>query len=317
MLKDQENFIFEHKNIFVAGNKGMVGRAIINELNNYECNIQTINKSKLDLRDEFAVNQWFKKNKPHVVIIAAAKVGGIYANSLFPVDFLEDNIRIQNNLISNSHKYSVQKLIFLGSSCIYPKDCPQPISEDYLLSGKLEKTNEWYALAKIAGIKLCQAYRKQFGDDFISLMPTNLYGPYDNYHPEYSHVPAALIRKFHEAKTEKKPLVKVWGTGKPRREFLHVNDLAKAVIHMLKFYSSPHPINIGSGKDVSIEEFANIISRVVGYKGEFTFDLTKPDGTMLKCLDVSKAKELGWEPYIDLKEGLESSYKWALQNIFN
>ena len=317
MLKDQKKFIFERKNIFVAGNKGMVGRAIINELNNYECNIQTIDKSKLDLRDESAVNKWFKKNKPQIVIIAAAKVGGIYANNLFPVDFLEDNIRIQNNLIRNSHKFSVQKLIFLGSSCIYPKDCPQPILEEYLLSGKLEKTNEWYALAKIAGIKLCQAYRKQFGDDFISLMPTNLYGPYDNYHPEFSHVPAALIRRFHEAKIEKQQFVKVWGTGKPRREFLHVDDLAKGVIHMLKFYSSSQPINIGTGKDVSIEEFAKIISRVVGYNGEVNFDLSKPDGTMLKCLDISNAKKLGWQPKITLEDGLKSSYMWALKNIFN
>ena len=275
-----------------------------------------LDRKILDLQNEEKVLQWFQHNKPQIVIIAAAKVGGIYANNTYPVDFIENNLRIQNNLIRASHITGVEKLVFLGSSCIYPKYSQQPIKEEYILSGLLEPTNEAYAIAKLAGIKLCEAYSKQYDCNFISLLPTNLYGPNDNFHPKFSHVPAALLRRFHEAKINKQKSVLVWGTGRPRREFLHVSDLAKGIIHMLEYYSSSKPINIGTGKDISIKEFSEMIAEVVGYDGKIDYDNTKPDGTPLKKLDISKALSYGWQPEISLKTGIRSTYEWALKNIF-
>ena len=315
-MKHLKKFNLKKKSIFVAGHNGMVGSAVLNELEKISTTILTVDKNELDLRDEKKVAKWFAKNKPQVVIIAAAKVGGIKANNIFPVDFLENNLRIQNNIIKNAFESNVEKLVFLGSSCIYPRESLQPIKEEYLLTGSLEPTNEWYALAKLSGLKLCEAYRKQYNCDFISLIPTNLYGPNDNFHPEYSHVPAALIRKFHEAKINGEKNVYVWGTGIARREFLHVSDLAKAIIFMLENYSGSSPINIGTGIDITIREFARMISKVVGFDGNIRFDKSKPDGMILKRLDVSRAIKMGWNSQIDLTNGLNSTYKWALKNIF-
>jgi GDP-L-fucose synthase len=315
-MKHLKKFNLKKKSIFVAGHNGMVGSAVLNELEKISTTILTVDKNELDLRDEKKVAKWFAKNKPQVVIIAAAKVGGIKANNIFPVDFLENNLRIQNNIIKNAFESNVEKLVFLGSSCIYPRESLQPIKEEYLLTGSLEPTNEWYALAKLSGLKLCEAYRKQYNCDFISLIPTNLYGPNDNFHPEYSHVPAALIRKFHEAKINGEKNVYVWGTGIARREFLHVSDLAKAIIFMLENYSGSSPINIGTGIDITIREFARMISKVVGFDGNIRFDKSKPDGMILKRLDVSRAIKMGWNSQIDLTNGLDSTYKWSLKNIF-
>ena len=316
MIDRIKKFDLTNKSIFIAGHNGMVGKATLNELKLKSNKIYTIDKKKLDLRDEYSVAKWFEKNQPQVVINAAAMVGGIHANNIFPVDFLENNLRIQNNIIKCSYNSGVEKLLFLGSSCIYPKECLQPIKEEYLFTGKLEPTNEWYAIAKLAGIKLCEAYQKQYDCNYISLIPTNLYGVNDNFHPLYSHVPAALIRRFHEAKVNNLKSVSVWGTGKPRREFMHVSDLAKAITFMLEYYSSEKPINIGTGLDVSIHDFAKLISQVVGYKGQIVFDHSKPDGMQLKRLDISKATSIGWHPQIDLNHGLKNTYEWALKNIF-
>ena len=272
MISKNKIFNIENKSIFVAGHNGMVGNATLNELKKKSNQLLYVNRKSLDLKNEDKVLQWFNYNKPQIVILAAAKVGGIYANSNYPVDFIENNLRIQNNVIRASYITGVEKLVFLGSSCIYPKYCKQPIKEDYLLSGLLEPTNEPYAIAKIAGIKLCESYSKQYSCNFISLLPTNLYGPNDNFDPKFSHVPAALLRRFHEAKINKQKSVLVWGTGRPRREFLHVSDLAKAIIYMLEHYSSSKPINIGTGKDISITEFAEIVADVVGYDGKITYD---------------------------------------------
>ncbi len=307
-------FDLKNKKIFVAGHKGMVGSSITNELNSLKLEVLTAEKNELDLRDLSAVNNWFEKNKPEVVVIAAAKVGGIHANTSYPVQFLLDNLKIQNNLIEISYKYEVKKLLFLGSSCIYPKNSPQPIKEDYLLTSSLEQTNEWYALAKISGLKLCQAYRKQYGCNFISLMPSNLYGPNDNFHPIDSHVPAALLRRFHTAKINKYENVEVWGTGKPKREFMHVSDLAKASVFLLQNYSSTSHINVGTSKEISIFDFANLIKKIVGFEGNIIFDETKPDGTYLKRLDTSKINKMGWFANIQLENGLEMTYEWALKN---
>ena len=316
MISKNKVFNIENKSIFVAGHNGMVGSATLSELKKKSNQLLYVNRKTLDLKNEEYVLQWFKDNKPQIVILAAAKVGGIYANSNYPVDFIENNLRIQNNVIRASYISGVEKLVFLGSSCIYPKFSKQPIREDYLLSGLLEPTNEPYAIAKIAGIKLCESYSKQYGCNFISLQPTNLYGPNDNFDPKFSHVPAALLRRFHEAKINKQKSVLVWGTGRPRREFLHVSDLAKAIIYMLEYYTSSKPINIGTGKDISIKEFAEIVAEVVGYDGLITYDDTKPDGTPLKKLDISKALSYGWKPRISLKSGIKSTYDWALKNIF-
>jgi len=316
MISKNKIFNIENKSIFVAGHNGMVGSATVNELKKKSNELLYVNRKILDLQNEEKVLKWFQYNNPQIVIIAAAKVGGIYANNTYPVDFIENNLRIQNNLIRASHITGVEKLVFLGSSCIYPKYSKQPIREEYLLSGPLEPTNEAYAIAKLAGIKLCEAYSKQYNCNYISLLPTNLYGPNDNFDPKFSHVPAALLRRFHEAKIKKQKSVLVWGTGKPRREFFHVSDLAKAIIHMLEYYSSSKPINIGTGKDISIKEFAEIIAEVVGYDGKIDYDSSKPDGTPLKKLDISKALSYGWQPEISLKSGIRSTYEWALKNIF-
>jgi GDP-L-fucose synthase len=301
-------FDLKGKTIFVAGHGGMVGSALVRRLQQEACSILTAHRKDLDLARQLATERYVREFRPDVVIVAAAKVGGIVANNSFPVDFLADNIAIAHNLIAASHAANVRKLLFLGSSCVYPKRAPQPMTEEMLLTGPLEPTNEWYAVAKIAGIKLCQAYRRQYGCDFISVMPTNLYGPGDNYHPEHSHVPAALIRRLHEAKLAGASAVTVWGSGKPRREFLHVDDLADACVFVLKHYSDEGIVNIGTGEDVSIAEFAAMVAEAVGYKGESVFDRSKPDGVPRKLLDISKLRALGWRASIDLKNGLAQTY---------
>jgi GDP-L-fucose synthase len=301
--------------IFVAGHRGMVGSALIRRLESEGfSNLLVRDKSKLDLTDESAVAKFFREEKPAVVILAAAKVGGIKANNDFPVEFLLENLRIQTNVIRSAYANGVRKLLFLGSSCIYPKFAPQPIPETALLSGPLESTNEAYAIAKIAGIKLCQAYSREYGANFISVMPTNLYGPNDNFDLETSHVLAALLRKAHEAKTRKDHDLIVWGSGKPRREFLHVDDLASACLMLLEKYDSPEIINVGCGEDISIRELAELIRDVVGFDGDLTWDATKPDGTPRKLLDVTKLRALGWKPSISLRDGIAKTYEWFRAN---
>jgi GDP-L-fucose synthase len=301
--------------IFVAGHRGMVGSALIRrlELEGFS-NLLVRDSSKLDLGDESAVAKFFAEEKPAVVILAAAKVGGIKANNDFPVEFLLENLRIQNNVIQAARETGARKLLFLGSSCIYPKFAPQPIPETALLGGPLEPTNEAYAIAKIAGIKLCQAYAREYGANFISAMPTNLYGPNDNFDLETSHVLAALLRKAHEAKTRKDRRLIVWGSGKPRREFLHVDDLASACLLLLEKYDSSEIINVGCGEDISIRELAELICDVVGFNGEIAWDTTKPDGTPRKLLDVTKLRALGWKPSILLRDGIGRTYEWFLAN---
>jgi GDP-L-fucose synthase len=300
---------------FVAGHRGMVGSALVRRLESEGfSNLLLCDRSKLDLRDESAVTKFFAEEKPAVVILAAAKVGGIKANNDFPVEFLLENLRIQNNVIHAAYENGARKLLFLGSSCIYPKFAPQPIPETALLSGPLEPTNEAYAVAKIAGIKLCQAYAREYGANFISVMPTNLYGPNDNFDLETSHVLAALLRKAHETKTRKARKLTVWGSGKPRREFLHVDDLASACLLLLQKYDSSEIINVGSGKDISIRELAELICEVVGFAGDLAWDATKPDGTPRKLLDVTRLRALGWKPSISLRDGIARTYEWFLAN---
>jgi GDP-L-fucose synthase len=299
--------------IFVAGHRGMVGSALIRRLEAEGfVNLLVCDRSKLDLSNDAAVARFFTEQKPAAVILAAAKVGGIKANNDFPVEFLLENLRIQNNVICSAHESGVLKLLFLGSSCIYPKFAPQPLPETALLSGPLEPTNEAYAIAKIAGIKLCQAYSREYGANFISVMPTNLYGPNDNFDLETSHVVAALLRKAHEAKTRKDRKLTVWGSGKPRREFLHVDDLASACLLLLEKYNSPEIINVGCGADISIRELAELICDVVGFDGELAWDATKPDGTPRKLLDVTKLRDLGWKPSVPLRDGIAQTYEWFL-----
>jgi GDP-L-fucose synthase len=301
--------------IFVAGHRGMVGSALMRRLNAEGfSNLVTRDRSQVDLADESAVAKFFAAEQPAVVILAAAKVGGIRANNDFPVEFLLDNLRIQNNVIHVAHEAGVQKLLFLGSSCIYPKFAPQPIPETALLSGPLESTNEAYAIAKIAGIKLCQALSREYGANFISAMPTNLYGPNDNFDLETSHVLGALLRKAHEAKTTGAREIVVWGSGKPLREFLHVDDLASACLLLLEKYDSPEIINVGCGEDISIRDLAELICDVVGFDGELAWDTTKPDGTPRKLLDISKLRGLGWQPAIPLRDGIAQTYDWFLRN---
>src|SRR5438046_1810642 len=301
--------------IFVAGHRGMVGSAVMRRLqaDGFK-NLLIRDRSELDLMDESAAAKFFLKEKPTIVICAAAKVGGIQANNDYPVQFLLDNLRIQNNVIRSAYDSEVRKLLFLGSSCIYPKLAPQPIPETALLSGPLEPTNEAYAIAKIAGIKLCQAYCREYGANFISAMPTNLYGPNDNFDLETSHVLAALIRKAHEAKMRKDQRLIVWGTGKPHREFLHVDDCASACLLLLEKYDSPEIINIGCGEDISIRELAELICDVVGFNGDLACDTTKPDGTPRKLLDVTKLRDLGWKPAIPLRDGIAQTYEWFRAN---
>ncbi len=295
--------------IYVAGHKGMVGSAIVRKLNKEGFNnIVTRNSADLDLRDQMAATNFFSTEKPEYVFLAAAKVGGIVANNSYRAEFIYDNLCIQNNVIHNAYVNSVKKLMFLGSSCIYPKLAPQPLKEEYLLTGVLEHSNEPYAIAKIAGIKMCDAYRAQYGCNFISVMPTNMYGYNDNYHPQNSHVLPSLIRKFHEAKINNSENVIIWGSGTPMREFLFADDLAEACFFLMKEYSEPHLINVGSGEDVSIKDLALLIKKVVGFDGGLEFDKSKPDGTPRKLLDVSKHHKLGWKHKIMLEDGIKLAY---------
>jgi len=301
--------------IFVAGHRGMVGSAIVRRLESDGFNnLLMRDHSQLDLANESAVAKFFAEERPTIVVVAAARVGGIKANDDFPVEFLLENLQIQNNVIRSAYEAGVRKLLFLGSSCIYPKFAPQPIPETALLSGPLEPTNEAYAIAKIAGIKLSQAYNREYGANFISAMPTNLYGPNDNFDLETSHVLPALIRKAHEAKARKDQKLVVWGTGKPRREFLHVDDLASACLLLLEKYDSSEIINVGCGEDISIRELAELICDVVGFDGELAWDTTKPDGTPRKLLDVTRLRALGWKPAIPLRDGIARTYEWFRAN---
>jgi len=302
------------KKVWVAGHRGMVGSAIVRRLASEHCEILAADRSELDLTDQSAVRAWVDRHKPDAVFVAAAKVGGILANDTYPADFLYDNLIIEANVIEASFRVGVEKLCFLGSSCIYPKLAPQPIVESALLTGELEPTNEWYAIAKIAGIKLCQAYRKQHGADFISAMPTNLYGPGDNFDLTSSHVMPALIRKAHEAKLRGDKEITVWGTGKPLREFLHVDDCADACIHLMKVYSGGEHVNVGSGEDLSILDLTRLVCETVGFKGDIVHDLSKPDGTPRKLMSIQKIAETGWRPRIPLAEGIASTYAWFSKN---
>lgn len=296
------------KRVFVAGHTGMAGSAIVRRLRQEPCTVLVADHRELDFTRQDQTERHLSATRPDVVIMAAGRVGGILANDRYPANFLAENLAMALNCIHVSHLVGVRKLLFLGSSCIYPKFAKQPMSEDQLLTGELEPTNEWYAIAKIAGIKLCQAYRRQYGSDFISVMPTNLYGPGDNYHPEHSHVVAALIRRFHQAKVTNAPTVVVWGTGAPRREFLYVDDFADACVFVLKNYSGSQFINIGCGKDQTIAEFARTVAEVVGFRGEIVYDTSKPDGTPRKLLDVSRLSAIGWKAKVSLQEGLAKAY---------
>jgi|TARA_B110000967_G_scaffold53353_1_gene54695 GDP-L-fucose synthase len=304
--------------IYVAGHRGLVGSAIYRLLKKrgFE-NLIIRTHSELELMDAVAVQNFFEETKPEFVFLAAAKVGGIHANSTYPADFMRENLLVQTNVIHESWRNDVEKLMFLGSSCIYPKLCPQPISEKSLLTGELEPTNEAYALAKIAGIKTCQSYNQQYGTNFISAMPTNLYGINDNFHPENSHVLPALIRRFHEAKLADSESVSIWGTGNPRREFLHSDDLADAVLFLMENYNDSEIVNVGCGEDQTIKVLAETIREVVGYSGSLEFDSSRPDGTPQKMLDISKIRVLGWTPEITLKNGLEQVYKWYIEHKFS
>jgi GDP-L-fucose synthase len=302
--------------IYIAGHRGLVGSAIKRKLESLGYNnIVTRNHRELDLTNQSQVSDFFTQEKPDYIFLAAAKVGGIYANDTYPADFIRENLQIQTNVIDSAWKNKAKKLQFLGSSCIYPKFAAQPISEDSLLTGALEPTNEWYAIAKIAGIKMCQAYKRQYGFNAISLMPTNLYGTGDNFHPENSHVLPALIRRFHEAKEQGKTEVVVWGTGTPKREFIHVDDLADAAIFLMENYDGEEIVNVGVGEDVAIAELANLIKETVGFQGELKFDTSKPDGTPRKLLDISRLKSLGWSPKISLAQGIKSTYAWFLEHL--
>lgn len=303
------------KRVYVAGHRGMVGSAIARRLAAEDCEVLTADRNTLDLKDQAVVRAWLTEQKPDAVFLAAAKVGGILANDSYPADFLYDNLMIEANVIEASHKVGVEKLLLLGSSCIYPKFAPQPIPEDALLTGPLEPTNEWYAIAKIAGIKLAQAYRRQHEDDFISAMPTNLYGPGDNFDPDSSHVVPALLRKAHEAKVRGDPQILIWGSGSPRREFLHVDDCAEACIHLMKTYSGDEHVNVGSGEDITILELAALICEVVGFKGAIVQDRSKPDGTPRKLMSADKIRRLGWTPRIALRKGIRDVYRWFLDHV--
>lgn len=308
------SYSLDGKRVFVAGHRGMVGAAIVRRLAAENCDVLTAGRDVMDLRDQAAVQTWFQREKPQAVFLAAAKVGGILANDTYPAEFLHDNLAIQVNVIDAAYRAGCEKLLFLGSSCIYPKLAPQPIPEAALLTGPLEPTNEWYAIAKIAGLKMCEAYRRQYGADFISAMPTNLYGPGDNYDLAKSHVIPALLRKAHDAKLAGLPHIEVWGTGSPRREFLHVDDAADAMVHLMKVYSDLGHVNVGTGEDVTILELTRLVCDVVGYTGEIVTDPSKPDGTPRKLLDVSRLRATGWAPRLGLSDGLEDAYRWFAEN---
>lgn len=297
--------------IYVAGHRGLVGSAIVRRLKaDGATNLIVRTHHELDLVDQAAVEAFFATERPEYVFLAAAKVGGIHANSTYPAEFIHDNLAIQTNVIHNAWKHGTKKLLFLGSSCIYPRDCPQPIKEEYLLTGTLEPTNEWYAIAKIAGLKMCQAYRRQYGFNAICAMPTNLYGPGDNYDPENSHVVPALTRRIHQAKASAAAQVSIWGSGKPLREFLHVDDLADALMFLMRAYSDGDIVNVGSGLEISVAELATLLSEIIGYQGELVFDSSKPDGTPRKLLDCSRLNTIGWQPRMDLKTGLRDATLW-------
>jgi len=301
--------------IFLAGHRGLVGSALLRRLRAAGFgNLLLRDRSSLDLTRQDEVEKFFAEHRPEYVLLAAAKVGGILANNTYPADFLRDNLAIQTNVIDAAYRHGTRKLLFLGSSCVYPKHAPQPLREDYLLTGPLEPTNEWYAIAKIAGLKMCQAYRRQYGFDVIAAMPTNLYGPEDNFSLETSHVLPALIRKFHEAKQGGEREVEVWGTGTPRREFLHVDDLADACLFLMERYEDERLINVGWGRDITIRELAETVAQVVGFTGSLRFDTSKPDGTPRKQLDVARLAALGWTPRIDLEAGIRSTYSWFLEH---
>ncbi len=309
------NFVDRSKKVYVAGHRGLVGSALMRLLHARGFkNVIGRSRSELDLRSRDAVSEFFRKERPQIVLMAAARVGGIGANRATPVEFLIENLQIQNSVLHAAHESGVRKLVFLGSSCIYPKFAPQPIPETALLNGPLEPTNEAYAIAKIAGIKLCQAFAREYGANFISAMPTNLYGPGDDFDLKTSHVLAALLRKAHEAKVNGAPSMVVWGTGEPRREFLYVDDLADAILFLLERYDSPEIINVGCGEDITVRALAKMICEVVGFAGELEWDRTQPDGTPRKLLDVSRITELGWKPKIPLRDGIARTYEWFLQN---
>ena len=305
----------EGKRIWVAGHRGMVGSAIVRRLESENCEILLADRAVVDLMDQAAVFNWIGREKPDAIFLAAAKVGGILANDSYPADFLYSNLMIASNVIEAAHRVSVERLLFLGSSCIYPKLANQPIVEESLLTGPLEPTNEWYAIAKIAGIKLCQAYRRQHGDDFISAMPTNLYGPGDNFDLMSSHVLPALIRKAHEAKVRGDASIEIWGSGAPRREFLHVDDCADACVHLMKTYSDDIHVNVGSGDDLTILELAKLVCSVVGFEGEVRRDVSKPDGTPRKLMSADRLRSQGWSPKIGLRDGIVETYDWFLKGV--
>jgi GDP-L-fucose synthase len=311
---DGASFDLNGKRVYVAGHRGMVGAAVVRRLASEGCEVVTAGRERVDLKRQAEVEAFFRAEKPDAVVMAAAKVGGILANDTYPADFLYDNLMIEANIVQAAHEVGVGKFLFLGSSCIYPKFAAQPIREDSLLTGALEPTNEWYAIAKIAGIKLGQAYRRQYGEDFISAMPTNLYGPGDNFDLKSSHVLPALIRKAHEAKLRGDRTITIWGTGTPRREFLHCDDCADALVFLLKTYSDFEHVNVGSGEDITIRELTRIVCDVVGFDGEIVTDPTKPDGTPRKLMSAEKLRAMGWKPKIALKDGIQGAYKWFLEN---
>ena len=302
-------FDLRGKRVYVAGHTGLAGSAIVRRLASEDCKVLTVDRRELDLTQQDATEKWIVQAGPDAIFLAAARVGGIYANDTFPADFLADNLAISLNVVRAAVAAKVKKLMFLGSSCVFPRNAPQPMTEDLLLTGALEPTNEWYAVAKIAGLKLAEAYRRQFGVDFISVMPTNLYGPGDNYHPENSHVPAALIRRFHEARINGADEVVIWGTGRPKREFLAADDLGDACVFVMKHYTGDGFLNIGTGKEVSIGEFARLVAEIVGFRGKLVFDTGRPDGPPRKLLDISKITALGWTAKTPLRDGLQAAYK--------
>lgn len=308
------SFALQGKKVWVAGHRGLVGSALVRRLDQEDCELLTVDRSECDLRDRRDVETWFNETHPDIVLLAAARVGGIYANDVSPVDFLYDNLMIQTNVIDAAHRHQVEKLVFLGSSCVYPRLAPQPIPEEALLTGPLEETNQWYATAKIAGLKLCQAYRRQYGSDFVSVMPSNLYGPGDHFDLRTSHVVPALIAKAHQAKRDSAPVLEVWGTGQPLREFLHVDDAADAIVFVLKNYSGEQFLNIGSSDEISIADLAMLVRDITGFRGRIRFDTAKPDGTPRKVVDISRIRALGWTPRISLADGLAQTYRWYVDH---
>jgi GDP-L-fucose synthase len=315
-MTSPEKYSLKGKRVWVAGHKGMAGSAIVRRLASEGCEIVTVDRKQVDLTQQRAVEDWMAAARPQAVVVAAAKVGGILANMTRPAEFLYENLILEANIVHAAYRVGVEKLLFLGSSCIYPRGAPQPMPEDALLTGPLEPTNEWYAVAKIAGIKLCQAYRQQYGCDFISAMPTNLFGSGDNYNLQEGHVAAALQVKIHHGKVTGAPTVELWGTGTPRREFLYVDDMADGLVHIMKHYSDAPHLNIGTGADITIRELAELIARVAGYRGEFVYDRSKPDGMPRKVMDVSRLAALGWQAKTPLEEGFRRAYEWYVANVY-